>query len=83
MTNEGHLKIIDFATAKYTNSSQRMEEIIGKKRGHQDNLVEVDPKITRKYEHRSTFVGTPQYISPEMLDHMDCAGPADLWALGN
>lgn len=83
MTSEGHLKIIDFGTAKYINSDKRIEEIIKKKRSHHDNLVEIDPTIARKYEHRSTFVGTAQYISPEMLDQMDCSGPADLWTLGN
>jgi 3-phosphoinositide dependent protein kinase-1 len=31
---------------------------------------------------RSTFVGTAQYVSPEMLLESQCSAPADLWALG-
>lgn len=33
-------------------------------------------------EYRSTFVGTPEYISPEMLNHSRASKEADLWALG-
>lgn len=33
-------------------------------------------------EYRSTFVGTPEYISPEMLIHSRASKEADLWALG-
>lgn len=32
--------------------------------------------------HRKTFVGTAQYVSPEMLEHSECDTAADLWALG-
>jgi 3-phosphoinositide dependent protein kinase-1 len=30
----------------------------------------------------ATFVGTAQYVSPEMLEDSDCGAPGDLWALG-
>jgi 3-phosphoinositide dependent protein kinase-1 len=31
---------------------------------------------------RSTFAGTAQYVSPEMLNHQDTCLASDLWALG-
>ena len=48
-----------------------------------DKDHEVNEALPQKnYAHRSTFVGTPLYVSPEMLD-MNCSGPfTDLWGLG-
>ena len=37
---------------------------------------------TEPLSHRKTFVGTAQYVSPEMLEHSECDAAADLWALG-
>ena len=81
MDNEGHLKIIDFGTAKYINANKPTETIEKKKETEDPNVV-IDPAFTREFEHRATFVGTPQYVSPEMLEYGDCAGSGDLWALG-
>lgn len=33
-------------------------------------------------ERRATFVGTPYYMSPEILKDSVCDYQADLWALG-
>jgi len=33
-------------------------------------------------ERRGTFVGTPLYVSPEMLDDNLALPASDLWALG-
>jgi len=33
-------------------------------------------------EKTSTFVGSPEYVSPELLEHSICNKEADLWALG-
>jgi 3-phosphoinositide dependent protein kinase-1 len=72
MTAEGHLKAIDFGTARYLESKIRMSELFSG-----DNTpADYQPS------HRQTFVGTAQYVSPEMLGDSDCGAPADLWALG-
>jgi len=42
----------------------------------------MDPSEGGRRVHRSTFVGTAQYVSPEMLEDSDCGAAADLWALG-
>ena len=33
-------------------------------------------------ELAKTFVGTPYYLSPEMLDNSSYGPPSDVWALG-
>ena len=33
-------------------------------------------------ERTSTFVGSAEYVSPELLDYSICNKEADLWAIG-
>ena len=33
-------------------------------------------------ERTSTFVGSAEYVSPELLEHSICNKEADLWAIG-
>ena len=33
-------------------------------------------------EPRGTFVGTPLYVAPEMLQNNESSAGSDLWALG-
>ena len=35
-----------------------------------------------EYAHRGTFVGTPQFVSPEMLTNSTSGPFVDIWALG-
>lgn len=83
LNEEGHLKIIDFGTAKYVKDAKLIAEAYRKK-GITVPEIDLDsnPRL-KKLDPGAAFVGTPQYVSPEMLDTSDCEGPADLWALGN
>ena len=80
MTQEGHLKCIDFGTARYLTIDKRTAELYDIKNKAEDTL-EGGPSQIKK-NHRTTFVGTAQYVSPEMLDGADTGASADLWALG-
>lgn len=40
------------------------------------------PESDHKFCRKSSFVGTAEYISPELLDHNVCGPQSDLWALG-
>lgn len=83
LTDQGHIKAIDFATAKYFNSDLRPSEMFGKKKEMPPvDEGAADEMQKRKYDRSSTFVGTALYVSPELLEDSQCSAPADLWALG-
>jgi 3-phosphoinositide dependent protein kinase-1 len=63
LSEDGHLRVVDFGTAKDFNK---------------DLLI--DPETQRK--RAASFVGTAEYISPELLFDQEAECPVDLWALG-
>ena len=79
LTPEGHIKCIDFGTARFLTTEKRTAELYNIKK--RDDTLEMHSQV-QKRNHRSTFVGTAQYVSPEMLEGSECGAPADLWALG-
>lgn len=61
------IKITDFGTAKLL-----------EKRQNGDNAVEEYPLDVKA----KSFVGTAEYVSPELLDSKYCGKPGDIWAFG-
>lgn len=76
LTDTGHLKCIDFGGAKIVNGDPKLSQIRRfTEVSYGDlNLSDMSP--------RPTFNGTPQYVSPEVLEDQECSYAADLWALG-
>lgn len=91
-----HLKLLDFATVncvgKYFDLNMRNFVEISKK-DYEESVKNNKKKEDKGYieigEHKiinltEKFVGTPEYISPEALEHKyDLIGPSvDIWAFG-
>lgn len=80
LNEQNHLKIIDFGTAKFFESSCGDNELFQKMQALHNNM---DADVVRdQTKHRSTFVGTAEYVSPELLEDNQTGPPSDLWALG-
>lgn len=70
-----HLQIADFGTVKILDP----EEIRTKP---EKNIDDDSPSTERERSRKMSFVGTPQYVSPEILRHREDTRASDLWAFG-
>lgn len=76
LDSENVVKITDFGTAKLTACSDEQVERAIKKRNKREMSRSISP--TKKH----SFVGTNQYISPEVLQGHEPSSAIDLWSLG-
>jgi len=67
-----HLKLTDFATAKVLSQKEDMDE-----ENNVPSPINVGASLPK-----TTFVGTADYVSPEVLLDQESGPAADLWALG-
>jgi len=88
LTNDGHLKLIDFGSAKSLVHDLRSEgnsednNVSGNVEIRQKNGAEKEENKEESPERSSSFVGTADYVCPEMLSSQPVNYSADLWALG-
>lgn len=71
-----NLKITDFGAAKLLGNH---EEFNGEKIDY--NSVDASPEVSDT-DRKGSFVGTAEYVSPELLKHNVCGFESDIWAIG-
>lgn len=94
---EGHCILADFGSSKIIDVEEMNEQLKSAKFDteeiEEDEYIEFEPdfddhlKLNRlthedSVERKGTFVGTPLYVSPEMLLHNIGCFSSDLWGLG-
>lgn len=90
-----HLKLSDFGDSKVidpdtVHNKITRESFVPIKAALTNEIVDLDFEsnfesegdIDRKSDRGESFVGTPLYVSPEMLNHNLACFATDLWALG-
>lgn len=78
LDSQMHVKITDFGTAKLLSDPREPRDTDGADRGLPDSGGGESPDEGRA----ASFVGTAEYVSPELLTHKNACKASDLWAFG-
>lgn len=77
LDDQMHVKITDFGTAKLLKDPRD-----GKLRGGEDRGITDSNCHDDEDGRAASFVGTAEYVSPELLTHKNACKASDLWAFG-
>ncbi|PNY25490.1 Serine/threonine-protein kinase ksg1 [Tolypocladium capitatum] len=78
LDDQMHVKITDFGTAKLLRDPREPWEPDGADRG----VPESGKRQGQEDGRAASFVGTAEYVSPELLTHKSACKASDLWAFG-
>lgn len=70
-----YVKITDFGTAKILKGQRRPD-------ADSSGMLPLDSSDLPEEERASSFVGTAEYVSPELLNEKNACKASDLWAFG-
>jgi 3-phosphoinositide dependent protein kinase-1 len=80
-----HIKLSDFGTARLLDDDDTLESRVQSMKLNESNDKECEKKPEDKEKankRRSSFVGTAQYVAPEILSSKDVHKGCDFWSLG-
>jgi 3-phosphoinositide dependent protein kinase-1 len=75
LDSQMHTKITDFGTAKILRTQKRLED-------NSNGMLSLDSLDIPEQERANSFVGTAEYVSPELLTDKNACKASDLWAFG-
>lgn len=75
LDDQMHTKVTDFGTAKILKGKKKPED-------SQNGMPPIDAGDIPEEERASSFVGTAEYVSPELLTDKSACKASDLWAFG-
>ncbi|KAJ6115554.1 Serine/threonine-protein kinase PKH2 [Penicillium sp. IBT 18751x] len=75
LDHQMHVKITDFGTAKILKVPRKADESTS-------SIPQLDSTDIPEEERASSFVGTAEYVSPELLTDKNACKASDLWAFG-
>ncbi|KAB8230524.1 PDPK1 family serine/threonine-protein kinase [Aspergillus alliaceus] len=75
LDNQMHIKITDFGTAKILKAPRKPDPSTS-------GMLALDSPEIPEEERASSFVGTAEYVSPELLTDKNACKASDLWAFG-
>ncbi|KAJ5625792.1 hypothetical protein N7510_002101 [Penicillium lagena] len=75
LDSQMYVKITDFGTAKILKNTRRPDE-------NSTDMPLIDSTEIPDDERASSFVGTAEYVSPELLTDKNACKASDLWAFG-
>lgn len=78
----GHIMLSDFDLSKQSDGSGRPTMIIGRNGTSTSNLPTIDTKSCTAGFRTNSFVGTEEYIAPEVIKGCGHTSAVDWWTLG-
>ena len=75
LDSQMYVKITDFGTAKILKGQKRSDPT-------SNDMPPLDSTDLPEEERASSFVGTAEYVSPELLNEKNACKASDLWAFG-
>ncbi|PKX88518.1 PDPK1 family serine/threonine-protein kinase [Aspergillus novofumigatus IBT 16806] len=75
LDSQMYIKITDFGTAKILNNQRKTDQ-------NSSGMPPLDSSEIPEDERASSFVGTAEYVSPELLTDKNACKASDLWAFG-
>ena len=76
-----HIKLTDFGTAKIIDDPEENNQQASQSASN-ESISTSSPSSSSNLRRKNSFVGTAQFVSPEILKGKDAHIGTDLWSLG-